>query len=228
MRTPCAGYVAQSVTRRGTSGSVESSREHGASLEHPVFPRRRRRSITFTCVARHLRRHGEKRIWGSVTKPRALFQQSRCRSRLDRVTRRLALDHQTASSACSHAEIRAPHRGGRSRHSTRQSPAGRDVRPGGVKGTVELRPYLNLTASELNVGRKVERQVAVQSSGRGARYFMPTKEGIPNGFQIVVDRLKTEVKFRPDRPSVRSAAFRRARSARQNDDSADRGVLARL
>jgi ADP-heptose:LPS heptosyltransferase len=45
------------------------------------------------------------------------------------------------------------------------------------------------------MGSRVERQVAIQNSGRSAKHFMWTKEWFPERFQEVVNRLKREVNF---------------------------------
>jgi hypothetical protein len=60
----------------------------------------------------------------------------------------------------------------------------------GIKGPVTLRPYLALTAAELQAGRIAERQIAIQVTGRSAVYPMQNKEWFPERFQLVVDGLK--------------------------------------
>jgi hypothetical protein len=65
----------------------------------------------------------------------------------------------------------------------------------GLRGDVELRPYLSLTESEHSAGAVAERQIAVISSGLSARYAYRTKEWYPERFQAVVDRLRGEYHF---------------------------------
>ena len=183
------GYPARHLRQR------RIVQEHGVPSSILYFQGGVGDQLLLTCVARHLRRHGEKRIWVLSQAPE-LFSNNP------------DVDHVLTGSPDDLHWIIKRHR--TPVHTLKYAPriAGenRDIPPAnhllavmcaqaGVKGAVELRPYLNLTASELNVGRKVERQVAVQSSGRGARYFMPTKEWYPERFQAVVDRLKTEVSF---------------------------------
>ena len=151
--------------------------------------------LLLTCVARHLRRQNGGDVWIASHAPE-LFDNNPDVSHVLRGTPHdcdwIVRRHRTLL----HTLKYAPH----------IAAEDRDVPPdnhllammcvqAGVQGTVELRPYLNLTAAELSAGRKVERQVAIQSSGRGARYFMPTKEWYPERFQLVVDRLKGEMNF---------------------------------
>jgi ADP-heptose:LPS heptosyltransferase len=65
----------------------------------------------------------------------------------------------------------------------------------GIRGSVRLRPYLELSDAEKQNGRRVKRQVVIQSSGRSAQFFYRTKEWYPERFQEVVSRLKHEVDF---------------------------------
>ncbi len=65
----------------------------------------------------------------------------------------------------------------------------------GVRGEVELRPYLNLTAAERSDGALIERQVAIQSSNAGGRWPAITKQWYPDRFQAVIDHLKGEFNF---------------------------------
>lgn len=63
----------------------------------------------------------------------------------------------------------------------------------GVKGPVELRPYLFLTSEELATGRIAENQVVMQSSGLGAPYPMRNKEWYPQRFQEVCSELRRDL-----------------------------------
>jgi ADP-heptose:LPS heptosyltransferase len=65
----------------------------------------------------------------------------------------------------------------------------------GLHGVVELRPYLQLTPAERAAGRRVERQVAIQSTCLAARFPMVTKDWYPERFQEVVSRLTPEFQF---------------------------------
>jgi hypothetical protein len=151
--------------------------------------------LLLTCVARHLRQRGERKIWIASQYPE-LFG---------------------GNSDVSHVLPRHPDdyrwlvkRHGVRLHVLKYAPhvrsEGRDIPPekhllaimceqAGITGPVDLRPYLHLEPSEYFHGQKVDRQVAIQSSGRSARYFMLTKEWFPERFQEVVDRLKSQVNF---------------------------------
>jgi hypothetical protein len=65
----------------------------------------------------------------------------------------------------------------------------------GMSGEVDLRAYVHLTGSELAEGAVVERQIAIMSTGRHARYPALTKEWYPERFQEVVTRLRGEFNF---------------------------------
>lgn len=65
----------------------------------------------------------------------------------------------------------------------------------GLSGTVALRPYLTLLDQERQAGRIAARQIAIQSSGLGARYPMRNKEWYPERFQAVVDALRAQYTF---------------------------------
>jgi len=65
----------------------------------------------------------------------------------------------------------------------------------GISGSVDLRPYLYLTDSEMQKGRLLEKQIAIQSTGQSSKYFMWTKEWYPERFQEVVDALKNRFNF---------------------------------
>lgn len=59
----------------------------------------------------------------------------------------------------------------------------------GLRGPVALRPYLTLTPDERAAGRKVSRQIAIQSTGLGAALPYPTKEWGPEQFAAVTQLL---------------------------------------
>jgi hypothetical protein len=65
----------------------------------------------------------------------------------------------------------------------------------GLDGTVALRPYLTLRDQERQAGRLAPQQIAIQSSGLGARYPMRNKEWYPERFQAVVDALRSQYTF---------------------------------
>jgi len=65
----------------------------------------------------------------------------------------------------------------------------------GISGSVDLRPYLYLTDSEMQKGHLLENQIAIQSTGQSSKYFMWTKEWYPERFQEVVDALKNRFNF---------------------------------
>ena len=63
----------------------------------------------------------------------------------------------------------------------------------GIKGPVEMRPYLFLTREEFAAGRISENQVVMQSSGLSAAHAMRNKEWYPQRFQEVCSELRTDV-----------------------------------
>jgi ADP-heptose:LPS heptosyltransferase len=63
----------------------------------------------------------------------------------------------------------------------------------GIKGPVEMRPYLFLTREEFAAGKLAENQVAMQSSGLAAAHAMRNKEWYPQRFQEVCSELRTDV-----------------------------------
>ena len=65
----------------------------------------------------------------------------------------------------------------------------------GLTGTVTLRPYLKLTADEREAGRRVERQIAIHSTGLGAAIPYVTKEWGADRFASVVGALGQEFNF---------------------------------
>jgi hypothetical protein len=61
----------------------------------------------------------------------------------------------------------------------------------GIRGEVELRPYVYLTEAERRVGKRVQRrQIAVQTSSLAARAPMRNKLWPAERFQVVADMLK--------------------------------------
>jgi len=65
----------------------------------------------------------------------------------------------------------------------------------GLSGRVALRPYLTLTEAERRAGHRVERQIAIHSSGLGAAIPYPTKEWGAAQFAEVVALLRAEHNF---------------------------------
>jgi hypothetical protein len=65
----------------------------------------------------------------------------------------------------------------------------------GITGAVKLRPYLNLSADEREVGRIGQRQIALHSSGQSAFSAMKNKEWLPERMQAVVHALRGEFKL---------------------------------
>jgi hypothetical protein len=63
----------------------------------------------------------------------------------------------------------------------------------GIKGPVELRPYLFLTREEFAAGKITNDQVVMQSSGMGAPYPMRNKEWYPGRFQEVCSELRRDL-----------------------------------
>jgi len=61
-----------------------------------------------------------------------------------------------------------------------------------LTGQVALRPYVFLTTEELAAGRLADNQIAIQSSGQGAAYFMRNKEWFPDRFQEVCNQLRSD------------------------------------
>lgn len=65
----------------------------------------------------------------------------------------------------------------------------------GITGEIALRPYLYLSSAEKTTGRIVPNQIAIQTSGLGARYPMKNKEWYAERFQQVVDSLRSKFDF---------------------------------
>lgn len=66
------------------------------------------------------------------------------------------------------------------------------ARRAGVQDRVALSPRIYLDASDLAFGRFGDRQLAIQSSARSARFPIANKEWFPERFQQVVDALARE------------------------------------
>jgi hypothetical protein len=65
----------------------------------------------------------------------------------------------------------------------------------GIQGPISLRPYLSLSPEERVKGRRVDRQIAVQSSGMSANYAMLNKQWYPERFASVVAALRDKYNF---------------------------------
>ncbi|HEX7653985.1 MAG TPA: glycosyltransferase family 9 protein [Verrucomicrobiae bacterium] len=63
----------------------------------------------------------------------------------------------------------------------------------GVRGPVEVRPYLFLSQEEFNAGKRAENQVVIQSSGLSAANSMRNKEWYPQRFQEVCAELRCDL-----------------------------------
>jgi hypothetical protein len=70
----------------------------------------------------------------------------------------------------------------------------RMCRLAGVRGPVELRPYIFLTPAELAAGRLAENQVAVQSTGLASPLAMLNREWYPQRFQELCAQLRSDVR----------------------------------
>jgi ADP-heptose:LPS heptosyltransferase len=151
--------------------------------------------LLLTCIARELKRQGERCIWVATWAPELFRGNPDVRHVIPALTDDLHWLLRTGGGRVP-ALIYAPH-----------LPAERrDVPPAkhliaimceqaGVRGTIVARPYLHLTPAELAGGRHAPRQIAIQSTGRAASNFMWTKEWYPERFQEVVNRLKDRVTF---------------------------------
>lgn len=84
-------------------------------------------------------------------------------------------------------------------------------------GEVELRPRLHLTPAEIAAGRLAPRQIAVQTTGRSARFFMRTKEWFPERFVEAARRLPRDCSVvqigHPDDPAIPGAIDQRGRTS---------------
>jgi hypothetical protein len=68
-------------------------------------------------------------------------------------------------------------------------------RAAGICGAIDLRPYIHLSDAERAGGQRVERQVAVQSSGLSASYPMLNKQWFADRFASVVEALRRSYNF---------------------------------
>lgn len=64
-----------------------------------------------------------------------------------------------------------------------------------IRGAIDLRPYLYLSDAERTAGRRVERQIAIQSSGMSASYPMLNKQWFAERFALVVATLRGSYNF---------------------------------
>jgi hypothetical protein len=173
----------------------EIIRKHGLPSSILFFDGGIGDQLLLTCVARHLRQRGERRIWIASQSPELFAGNA-------------DISHVLPGHPDDYSWLVKRH--GVVLHVLKYAShirsEGRDIPPekhmlaimceqAGIAGPVDLRPYLHLAESEYLHGKKVDRQVAIQSSGRSARYFMSTKEWFPERFQEVVDRLKSQVNF---------------------------------
>ena len=60
----------------------------------------------------------------------------------------------------------------------------------GIRGEIEVRPYLNLSAGELTNAAWARGAIAIQSSGLAARWPMQNKQWYPERFQEIADALR--------------------------------------
>ena len=70
----------------------------------------------------------------------------------------------------------------------------RICRLAGIRGPVELRPYIFLTAAELAAGKLVENQVAIQSSGLSSPLGLLNREWYQQRFQELCAELRSDVR----------------------------------
>jgi ADP-heptose:LPS heptosyltransferase len=70
----------------------------------------------------------------------------------------------------------------------------RMCRLAGIKGPVELRPYIFLTPAELAAGKLAEDQVAIQSTGLSAPFAMQNREWYQERFQELCAQLRSDVR----------------------------------
>ena len=63
----------------------------------------------------------------------------------------------------------------------------------GLKGKIDLRPYLYLTKTEFAAGKIAEDQVVIQSTGLAAANAMRNKEWYPQRFQEVCTELRSDL-----------------------------------
>ena len=70
----------------------------------------------------------------------------------------------------------------------------RICRLAGIRGPVELRPYIFLTAAELAAGKLVENHVAIQSSGLSSPLGLLNREWYQQRFQELCAELRSDVR----------------------------------
>jgi hypothetical protein len=187
------GHDRRRAARRAGGGGLAGSL--GAILRHgrPNLLIRHGRSagdsLLCTALFRELRIRGHNRLWMQTDYP-ALFENN---PDVDRV---VPYDHL-------HRRLTTL-LGGRAIHpvyaaydpaTDRSTPPDRQIigcmcRQVGIRGEVSLRPYVHLSEAEWASGLCAEGQIAIQSSGLGARLPMRNKEWGAALFQDVVDALR--------------------------------------
>jgi hypothetical protein len=65
----------------------------------------------------------------------------------------------------------------------------------GLTGPVDVRTYVYLTEAERSAGKVVPRQVAIMSSGLGAKHMIRNKQWYSERYQAVVDQLRGQYDF---------------------------------
>ena len=87
----------------------------------------------------------------------------------------------------------------------------------GLRGPIDLRPWLTLSTCENSNGRRADRQIAIQSSIASARFPMLNKEWDPVRFQEVVEVLSERFNFvqigSPSDPAMRGAIDLRGKTS---------------
>lgn len=178
--------------------------------------------LMLTCIARELSRRGNQRIWVASNHP-DLFQNNGDIQHVVAEDMVAPLASQknwwlARSPATVISPNYAPHVPGE----RRDRPPEKHIlailcEQAGLRGAVQLRPYLPLTREEVKPGNRVARQVVIQTSGRSARQFMRTKEWFPERFQEVANQLKDEVNFvqlgHPSDPPIEGALDLRGRTS---------------
>jgi len=151
--------------------------------------------LFLTTVARELRKREHSRIWISSRVPE-IFENN---SDIQRVVREYSEYDFWFVPRIGGKNIRpnyAPHIAAERRDMPPEKHIlGIMCEQSGIKGAVELRPYLNLTKMERSRGRLFDRQIVIQSTGSASSHFMRTKEWYPERFQEVVNALKNEFQF---------------------------------
>jgi hypothetical protein len=147
-----------------------------------------------TAVFRELRRRGETRLW-MLTDHQHLFEGNPdCSCALPGVPRTLRLLSRlkVAPTFLYYADYDPI-------HDREPPPQGHIIstmcRRAGVTGQIALRPYVFLNQAEQEGGRRVGRQIAIQTSGLSAKWPMLNKEWMPGRFQQVVDALRADFDF---------------------------------